>query len=255
MIAPVPTLELAAQRTSWFVSDLHLSPERPAMRRVFGQFLRQAPAADALFILGDLFDYWIGDDDLADPFHAAVAADLAALAERGCALHLMQGNRDFLLGEHFARAAKLELLPDAAVIAGPGRRTLLLHGDTLCLDDPDYQAFRSKVHAPDFQRAFLAKSLDERRAIALDLRADSQSSQKAKPDEIMDVAPRAVADAFRRYDCTRMIHGHTHRPARHEHVVDGRRRERWVLGDWYGAASFLRCDERGECEAIRLACA
>ena len=239
-----------------FVSDLHLSPERSAIQRIFATFLREEAAqARALYILGDLFDYWIGDDDLNEPFHATVVADLGALARSGCTVYLMHGNRDFLFDARFAQAAGARLLVDPTVIEQAGTRTLLLHGDTLCVDDPDYQAFRAKVRTELWRKDFLAKPLAERRAIALKLRADSRSSQQAKSDAIMDVSPSAVAQAFRLHDCTRMIHGHTHRSARHEYVVDGRVRERWVLGDWYRAGSFLRCDSEGRCEARALASA
>ena len=229
-----------------FVSDLHLTPQRPAMADAFMRLLRaDARRAQRLYILGDMFDYWIGDDDLAAPFHAGIAAELAALGACGCRVFFMPGNRDFLLGERFAAAAGLDILPDPTVVELAGTPTLLLHGDTLCLDDVDYQAFRAKVHAPAWQQQFLRQPLEERRRIALGLRADSESSQKRKSDEIMDVAPRAVEQAFRDCGCSRMIHGHTHRPARHEHRVDGRLCERWVLADWYRRGSYLRCDASG----------
>jgi UDP-2,3-diacylglucosamine hydrolase len=229
-----------------FVSDLHLTLQRPAMVAAFTRLLRtQARRAQRLYILGDMFDYWIGDDDLADPFHAGMAAELAALAAAGCRVFFMPGNRDFLLGQRFARAAGLEILSDPTIVALGGASTLLLHGDTLCLDDADYQAFRAKVQAPAWQQQFLSQPLEDRRRIALELRADSESSQKQKSDDIMDVAPRAVAQAFRDSGCTRMIHGHTHRPARHEHHIDGRLCERWVLADWYRRGSYLRCETSG----------
>ncbi len=242
-----------AGSTALFVSDLHLSPERPGITEAFFGFLRdEARRASSLFILGDLFDYWVGDDDLEAPFPASIAAALAALANSGCSVSLMQGNRDFLMGERLARAAHAVLLPDPTLIDLDGISTLLLHGDTLCIDDPDYQNFRAKVRTAGWQVDFLAKSLAERRAIALGLRADSRSSQKAKSEAIMDVAERAVLDAFRRYDCDRMIHGHTHRPARHEHRIGNRTRERWVLADWYSHGSYLRCDSNGNCESVLL---
>jgi UDP-2,3-diacylglucosamine hydrolase len=229
-----------------FVSDLHLTPQRPAMAAAFTRLLRtDARRAQRFFILGDMFDYWIGDDDLADPFHAEVAAELAVLAQSGCRVLFMPGNRDFLLGERFADAAKLDLLADPSIVELAGTPTLLLHGDTLCMDDVDYQAFRAKVHAQSWQQQFLRQSLEERRRIALELRADSESSQREKSTEIMDVAARAVEQAFRTSGCTRMIHGHTHRPARHEHYIDGRLCERWVLADWYQRGSYLRCDASG----------
>jgi len=238
-------------RDTLFISDLHLSAERPAINAAFFGFLdREARGAGALYVLGDLFDYWIGDDDLADPLCAQVAAALAEAARAGCAVHLMHGNRDFLIRERFCMAAGTTLIPDPTIIELGGIRTMLLHGDTLCLDDPDYQAFRAKVRTPAWQDAILAKPLEERRAIARGLRADSTSSQQAKSEEIMDVSERAVVDAFRRCDCERMIHGHTHRPARHEHLVDGRMRERWVLADWYARGSYLRVDANGACQVM-----
>lgn len=216
------------------------------MAAAFTRLLRtDARRAQRFFILGDMFDYWIGDDDLADPFHAEVAAELAALAQSGCRVLFMPGNRDFLLGERFADAAKLDILADPSIVELAGTPTLLLHGDTLCMDDVDYQAFRAKVHAQSWQQQFLRQSLEERRRIALELRADSESSQREKSTEIMDVAARAVEQAFRTSGCTRMIHGHTHRPARHEHYIDGRLCERWVLADWYQRGSYLRCDASG----------
>ena len=234
-----------------FVSDLHLTPERAEITRAFAAFLRaDAIRARSLYILGDLFDYWVGDDDLDDPFHAEIAAELSRIAEAGCSVYLMHGNRDFLLGERFVAAARARLLADPTVIEQAGIRTVLMHGDTLCVDDHDYQAFRAKVRTEAWQRDFLAKPLAERRAIALKLRADSRSSQQRKSDAIMDATPHAVAEAFRRHQCARMIHGHTHRPARHEHCIDGQVCERWVLADWYSAGSFLRCDARGRCEAF-----
>lgn len=216
------------------------------MAAAFTRLLRtDARRAQRFFILGDMFDYWIGDDDLADPFHAEVAAELAVLAQSGCRVLFMPGNRDFLLGERFADAAKLDILADPSIVELAGTPTLLLHGDTLCMDDVDYQAFRAKVHAQSWQQQFLRQSLEERRRIALELRADSESSQREKSTEIMDVAARAVEQAFRTSGCTRMIHGHTHRPARHEHYIDGRLCERWVLADWYQRGSYLRCDASG----------
>lgn len=236
-----------------FVSDLHLAPQRPAMAAAFTRLLRtDARSAARFYILGDLFDYWIGDDDLAERLHAEVAAELAALATTGCRVCFMPGNRDFLLGERFARAANLALLADPTVELIDDTRTLLLHGDTLCLDDLDYLAFRAKVRDSAWQQGFLAQPLAQRRAAALQLRAESESSQTQKAAEIMDVAPRAVVQAFRDSGCTRMIHGHTHRPARHEYRIDGKLCERWVLADWYGRASYLRC-EAGGCSAVEFA--
>jgi UDP-2,3-diacylglucosamine hydrolase len=229
-----------------FVSDLHLAAQRPQMRAAFVRLLRsEARSAQALYILGDLFDYWIGDDDLEQPQHAELAAEIRALADTGCAVYFMAGNRDFLLGERFSAASGMSALADPARIELGGVPTLLLHGDTLCLDDADYQAFRRQVHDVRWQQQFLAQPRVQRREIALKLRADSESSQQLKTEAIMDVSPRAVEAAFRAHGCTRMIHGHTHRPGRHEHRIDGRSCERWVLADWYRRATYLRCDAGG----------
>lgn len=236
-----------------FVSDLHLAPQRPEMRAAFVRLLRnEARGAHALYVLGDMFDYWIGDDDLAQPQHAELAAELKALADSGCAVYFMAGNRDFLLGERFAAASGMIVLPDPARVEIGRVPTLLLHGDTLCLDDVDYQTFRRKVHDPAWQQQFLAQPRAQRREIARQLRAESESSQQLKTEAIMEVSSRAVEGAFRAHGCTRMIHGHTHRPARHEHSIDGRCCERWVLADWYRRASYLRCDAAG-CRPVDLA--
>lgn len=243
-----------ASDMSLFVSDLHLGPGRPTITAAFLDFLgRDARGAGSLYILGDLFDYWIGDDDLDDPLHRQVASALADLSRRGCTVRVMHGNRDFLLGERFCKAAGVTLLPDPSIVMAGGVRTLLLHGDTLCLDDLDYQAFRAQVRDAGWQEAFLAKPIEQRRVIAQGLRADSRTSQQAKTQTIMNVAERAVIEAFRSSGCERMIHGHTHRPARHEHVVDGRTCERWVLADWHARGSCLRVDGNGVCTPLLLA--
>lgn len=236
-----------------FISDLHLTAERSRINRTFFAFLDSgARGAHALYILGDLFDYWIGDDDIADPLNARIAAALADLAASGCVVYFMHGNRDFLIGERFARAAGMTLLTDPTRIEVGGIPTLLTHGDTLCTLDLPYQTFRAKVRTPAWQREFLAKPLDERRAIALQLRDDSRTEQREKSTDILDVTPGEVDALFRAHDCTRIIHGHTHRPARHVHTVAGRACERFVLADWYVGGSYLRCDEEGRCDAFTL---
>ncbi|HUO44887.1 MAG TPA: UDP-2,3-diacylglucosamine diphosphatase [Burkholderiales bacterium] len=236
---------------SVFISDLHLCTDRPAINQTFFDFL-QGPAAqaEALYILGDLFEYWAGDDD-DDPFDAAVIAALRALADRGVALQLMHGNRDFLISEQFATASGVRLLPDPTLIDLYGTPTLLMHGDTLCTDDVEYQKFRTQVRDPAFQQKFLERPLAARKQEIARLRAQSETSKKAKTEEIMDVAPAAVEAALRRHGYPRLIHGHTHRPAHHEHIVDGHRCERWVLADWYRHGSYLRCDAGG-CTSVNL---
>jgi UDP-2,3-diacylglucosamine hydrolase len=236
---------------SLFVSDLHLCPTRPAIAAVFFDFLRVAAAqADALYILGDLFEFWAGDDD-GTPFNRSVVEALAEASRRGVVLFLMHGNRDFLIADRFAAATGSTLLPDPAVVTLYGTPTLLLHGDTLCTDDVNYMAFRTKVRDPGYQRQFLAKSLAERKQIIAGLRAENAGEKQLKSEAIMDVAMPTVECVFRQNGCTRMIHGHTHRPALHHHVIDGRLHERWVLADWYDRGSYLRCDADG-CRSMAL---
>jgi UDP-2,3-diacylglucosamine hydrolase len=217
---------------SIFVSDLHLAAERPHINELFFGFLRGTAArAQALYILGDLFEYWVGDDDL-DPLNTAVADALRGIADRGVALHLMHGNRDVLVGEAFAERSSARLLADPVLLDLHGTRTLLMHGDTLCTDDVEYQKFRAYMHDPANQRRFLAQPLAVRRQQVLGMRAASEEHKREFGDP-------------------RLIHGHTHRPARHEHVVDGRACERWVLNDWYERGGYLRCDASG-CVAVML---
>ena len=221
---------------SLFISDLHLSEDRPQANERFFRFLeKDAGGADALYVLGDLFEYWIGDEDLETPFNAVIAGSLARLSDAGTAVRLMHGNRDFLLGEAFCKASGAQLLADPTVIDD----TLLMHGDTLCTDDDDYQAWRRTARSREWQAGFLAKSVEERRAAVQGLRDKSKEVIQAKPAEIMDVNDNAVREAFRRWAVSRMVHGHTHRPGRHVIEVDGRRCERWVLPDWSAAGGYL----------------
>jgi len=231
---------------SLFISDLHLSPDTPGATGALLRFLHEtAPAADALYVLGDLFEYWIGDEGLAQPFAKEIANALRTLTEGGVPVHFMHGNRDFLVGERFALASGMKLLADPVVVDLYGTRTLLMHGDSLCSDDVEYQKFRSMVRSPAWQQAFLAKPLEERVRMAREVRGKSEQAKQVKDLTIMDVSPATVDDTFRAHRYARMIHGHTHRPARHEHNVDGRACERWVLGDWYDHGSYLLCDASG----------
>lgn len=235
-----------------FISDLHLSPERPHINQQFFEFIeRAAPQAEALYILGDLFEYWVGDDDLADPFNASVAAALRRLSGAGTALRLMHGNRDVLIASEFADRCGAQLIPDPTLLDLYGTRTLLLHGDTLCTDDVDYQRFRGYARDPENQAKFLAQPLADRKQKILDLRTDSEAAKRGKTEEIMDVALPTVERMLREFDYPRMIHGHTHRPARHVHVLDGHACERWVLNDWYVKGGYLLCGADG-CNASML---
>jgi UDP-2,3-diacylglucosamine hydrolase len=225
---------------SLFISDLHLTEERPEANERFISFLEaKARAADALYILGDFFEYWIGDDDLAEPFNAVIAGLLKDLTGRGVQLSLMHGNRDFLIGERFCAATGAQLLDDPTLAEIGGLKTLLMHGDTLCTDDLEYQAWRRKARSPEFQAQFLAKSLAERRRAIVQMREKSKQVVQEKTAEIMDVNDDAVRQALRRHGVRRLIHGHTHRPGRHALDVDGQRCERWVLPDWYGRGGYI----------------
>ena len=219
-----------------FISDLHLSEERPGANERFFQFLEDdAAGAQALYVLGDLFEYWIGDDDLEEPFNAVIVGFFRRLTATGTRLYFMHGNRDFLVGEAFASATGATLLADPSVVDG----TLLMHGDTLCTDDLEYQAWRLTARSADWQREFLAQPLAERRETVHGLREKSKAVIQAKTAEIMDVNDAAVAEALRRHGVTRLVHGHTHRPGRHRLQVDGQHCERWVLPDWYGRGGYL----------------
>lgn len=236
---------------SLLISDLHLAPERPQINTQFKAFVRDiAPAAVALYILGDLFEYWAGDDD-DDMLGMEVAMQLAALARRGTRVHLMHGNRDVLMGQALAARCGAALIDDPLLIDLHGTPTLLSHGDALCTGDAEYQRFRAYARDPANQAKFLAQPLAARREQMRGMRAQSEAAKQQKAEAIMDVAPDAVEDLLRRQGYPRLIHGHTHRPARHLHRIDGRDCERWVLGDWYDRGSYLHCDAEG-CRAVAL---
>jgi len=235
-----------------FISDLHLCAERPHINQQFFDFVeRTASQAAALYILGDLFEYWAGDDDLADPLNGRVAEALRSLGAKGTTVSFMHGNRDLLIGREFAQRCGATLIPDPTLLDLDGTRTLLMHGDTLCTDDIDYQKFRAHARNPGYQAQFLAQPLAARREQILGLRAQSERSKQDKSNEIMDVTQSAVVEALRSHGYPRLIHGHTHRPARHAHTVDGHVCERWVLNDWYQRGGYLRCDASG-CRLIDL---
>lgn len=236
--------------TTLFISDLHLDPARPEITRLFGEFVdNEARDADALYILGDLFEAWVGDDDPSEA-GAFVAQRLAALSAAGMPVFFMHGNRDFLLGGEYAQRAGMTLLQDPVVVELEGRHALLMHGDTLCTDDVAYQQFRAQTRDPKWQQAFLSQPLAARVAFAQQARAASQARQGELRDAgtmeaITDVAPDAVDAAFRTHGVDLLIHGHTHRPAVHALEVDGRARTRVVLGDWYEQGSVLRVGPEG----------
>lgn len=233
-----------------FISDLHLDSGRPEITQLFLAFLERARSAEALYILGDLFEAWIGDDDDSE-LAQTVRTALRSLSAHGSPVFLLHGNRDFLLGEAFAQQAGVTLLDDPTVIDLYGTRTLIMHGDLLCTDDHAYQQFRAQVHAPAWQQAVLAKPLSERRQLAATLRGESQQANAAKGMELMDVNEQTVFQTMREHGVRHLIHGHTHRPAVHDFELDGAPARRIVLGDWYDQGSMLYCDREG-CELSSL---
>ena len=229
-----------------FISDLHLDESCPAITELFLAFLRgQARQADACYILGDLFEAWIGDDDDAE-LGRTVALALRDLSDSDVPVFFIHGNRDFLIGERFAAAGGFRLLAETAIIDLYGEPVLLLHGDTLCTDDTEYQAFRTQVRDPLWQAQLLALPLPQRRLLAAQLRETSRQSTRQKAADIMDVNPGAVLQMLHDHRVKRMIHGHTHRPAIHEGLLAGESTRRAVLGDWSSdLGSVLRCDANG----------
>lgn len=228
-----------AQMTTLFISDLHLDDSRPAVTALFMAWLHEAAArADAVYILGDLFEAYIGDDDDA-ALIATVGDALRLLTDSGVPAYFVHGNRDFLVGPRFATRTGLRLLPDTSVVDLYGTPTLLLHGDTLCVADIAYQRVRVQLRDLAWQQQFLAQPLAARRTFAAQARADSAKHTGSTDVSIMDVTPAAVDDAFADAGVQRMIHGHTHRPAVHSLSAG---RQRIVLGDWYEQGSVLRVD-------------
>ncbi|MEX0385605.1 UDP-2,3-diacylglucosamine diphosphatase [Spiribacter onubensis] len=225
-----------------FIADLHLDPVRPDAMEAFLAFTRgQAREAAALFILGDLFEAWIGDD--ARPPDEPVSPALAALAASGTDIFLMHGNRDFLLGDDFCDAAGATRLEEPAVIHVDDEPVLLEHGDALCIDDVAYQAFRAQVRDSAWQAGFLSLPIEERLRQAQAARTRSGEEMAGKAEAIMDVNSDAVSQRLRDWQVRRLIHGHTHRPAVHEFELDGRSAARIVLGDWFEQGSVLRVKE------------
>jgi UDP-2,3-diacylglucosamine hydrolase len=220
--------------TARLVSDLHLRPERPDLTQRFAAFLADTAAAhiDTLFILGDLFEYWIGDDDLGEPINAEVCALLRGTADKGTRICFIAGNRDFLIGEAFAAAAGMRLLPETATVGAGATAILLMHGDTLCTDDLPYQEFRHLVRSPKWQRDFLGRPLAERRAEVESLRRRSILAKQEKPPALMDANAAAIRAALTAHACSRLIHGHTHRPGHERIELAAGSAERWVLSDW-----------------------
>lgn len=228
-----------------FISDLHLSGEREEITELFIKFLDQrASQADALYILGDLFEVWMGDDFIQPNYHKSISK-LKQLSDRGLPIYIMHGNRDFLMAEEFSKLSGTTLIEDPTTIDLYGTPTLLMHGDTLCIDDIEYQKFRTMVRNPKFIAEFLSSSIEERLALATKYREASKTETAAKAMEIMDVNQLAVEKIMQEKNVAQMIHGHTHRPATHDFTFNGKAMKRIVLGDWYEQGSVLICDESG----------
>lgn len=224
-----------------FISDLHISLEKPEITRRFLAFLSdRAPKAAAVYILGDLFDAWIGDDDFSPP-NNAIRKQLKRLTEQGTRVYLQQGNRDFLLGKRFSDDTGITLIEEYTVIDLYGTPTLLTHGDLLCTDDLAYQAFRSKSHTPEWQQAVLAKPLFLRLLAARWYRIRSYFHKRKKSQEIMDVNQDTVVKVMCERGCLRLIHGHTHRPALHNFLIEGQPAQRFVLADWRKHSAEVLC--------------
>jgi len=231
--------------TTLFISDLHLQADRPEIGAQFLGFLEgEALDAEALYILGDLFESWVGDDD-PNPHYADIKGAIRNLVDAGVAVFFMHGNRDFLIGERFADETGVTLLDDPTPIEIGGTKVLLSHGDALCVDDEQYQQVRQTTRDPEWQAMFLSRSLPERIAFAEDARKKSQQYKESASEDIMDVNQDAVVDTLREHAVDVLLHGHTHRPAVHEIDLENGKAQRIVLGDWYEQGSVLRWDENG----------
>lgn len=231
--------------TRLFASDLHLDAARPEITRQFTEFLAgPARGAQALYLLGDLFEAWLGDDT-PDPVGTTVTDALADLSAAGVTVFVMQGNRDFLLGEAFCRRSGARFLPDPVILTLGAERVLVTHGDALCTGDASYQRLRSLVRDPAVQRAFLSLPLERRRALAAEARAGSQAHLAQADQYITDVSQAAVEQVMREARVSTLLHGHTHRPGIHRFTLDGGECTRIVLGDWHHHGSVLRWNEKG----------
>ena len=224
--------DLAATGVTLFISDLHLDPSRPTVTRAFLDLLKgEAAHVDALYILGDFFESWVGDDD-DSPLIAEVSSALQALSTSGTNCYLMHGNRDFLIGEQFCQQSGCTLLPDPCTIELYGKPVLLMHGDSLCTGDESYMAFRAQARSPQWQQQILAMPLDDRRALAKQLRESSMDANSNKAEDIMDINQAELEKVMLELDVQTLIHGHTHRPATHTFELQGKACQRIVLGDW-----------------------
>lgn len=229
--------------TTLFISDLHLSAERPDIIRLFVKFMNSdAQKTDALYILGDLFEVWLGDDYFEPELEPAINA-LKQFVQSGKPLYVIHGNRDFLMGVGFEQLTGCKILPDPSLISLYGRQTLISHGDELCIDDTEYMEFRNMVRNPEWQQTFLNKPIDERITFANQARSESKTKTQQKAMEIMDVNQNAVEQLMDKHNVDLLIHGHTHRPNTHHFISNGKDFTRIVLGDWYEKGSVLICEK------------
>jgi UDP-2,3-diacylglucosamine hydrolase len=241
MTAPDPASKAQSPVIALFISDLHLQAALPKTAQAFLHFLHEhARHAQQLYLLGDLFEYWAGDDDMATPFNQRIVDALRALSDAGVALYWIAGNRDFLVGPAFAAATGATLLADPTVVHIAGRQIVLAHGDAACTDDVAYMAFRAQVRQADWQATFLAQPLAQRKHIIDGMRKGSRDAQRMKSQEIMDVNPAAIDALFDTTATALMIHGHTHRPAHHVTHAHGHALSRYVLPDWDCDADAMR---------------
>lgn len=231
--------------TVLFISDIHLCQQRPDLTNAFVNFLQTtATSCQQLYLLGDIFDAWIGDD-FTDPKMQTVFDSLQQLSAGGCQLFFQHGNRDFLIGKEFANLTGIEILKESTIVNLPTQQALIMHGDQLCTDDVEYQNFRTMVRSQSWQQQFLAKTITERLSIAEHLRSTSRKMTKEKSNEITDVNQNAVIDALNQSGVELLIHGHTHRPKIHSIEQTNTASTRIVLGDWDTSLWYLRCDENG----------
>jgi UDP-2,3-diacylglucosamine hydrolase len=222
-----------------FISDVHLDLKKPEVIQLFSEFLAdRAKFASTVYILGDLFEVWVGDDE-DEPVYSSITAELRELRNSGVSVFIMHGNRDFLLGQKFRRASGCQLIPDFTKITVYGKPTLLMHGDTLCSLDMDYQAFRQQVRNPQWQQQFLSYPLEKRRILAQQARQHSIHQTETYDSAMMDVTQESVESAFKTYKVYNLIHGHTHKPACHELMINSRLAHRYVLGDWHEKSAII----------------
>lgn len=235
----------------FFIADIHLNDNEPGITTGFLHFLNELPSESELYILGDLFDYWIGDDDVS-PLNKSIALALNALKNRNIQTYFIHGNRDFLVGPRFAKQSRMQLLPDIELLNSNQLNVLILHGDLLCTDDESYQRFRRKIHNKWLQRLFLWLPRCIRRKIATRLRGESQHHNQIKSEYIMDVNQETVNSMVQAFQADIMIHGHTHKPAVHDFTIDDKLVKRFVLGAWHDGINYIHQNENGDIELLKI---